>query len=273
MSAVLDKAIRLIDLVAQGHDSLAALARQSGLSRSTTHRLLATLVDLNYLGLHSRRYALGYRLLELGEQKKRSLRFADAVRDIMSRYAAMTGDTIHVAVLDGRDIVLVERVAGARQLQIDSYAGQRARAGITAVGKALISTQNPETWEAYLESLPAGYRKTKRALLQELRIARLHGFALDYDECDVGTCGIAASFRVNDHLLAACSVNGATVYFSEGRMIELAAIVQQMASDMQLSTVGQAKPFLVPEAAALAAIVHPLVAGEADTPAQKTARR
>ena len=113
MSLVISKAVKLIDLVAAGRDTLAEIASESGMSRSTTHRLLATLVAHNYLGIEGRRYTLGYRLLELGEQKKRSLSVVDALHDVLVRYAARTTNTIHLAVLDKTDIVLLDRVAGS----------------------------------------------------------------------------------------------------------------------------------------------------------------
>jgi len=234
MSLVISKAIKLIDLVAEGLDSLADIAKASAMSRSTTHRLLATLVEHNYLAMDAKRYTLGYRLLELGEQKKRSLNFVDALHKVLIQYAERTSDTIHLAVLDGKDIVLIDRVAGSRQLQIDSFIGQRATACTTAVGKVLIGQTDPRDWKGYLHSLPASYPKTRAQLLEEFRTAQLRNYAVDFDECDVGTCGVAASFfAIKNRLRVACSINGATVYFRDGRLQQLIGVVQQMAAEME----------------------------------------
>lgn len=232
MSLVISKAIKLIDLVAEGADNLADIAEKSKMSRSTAHRLLATLVDHNYLALEGRRYSLGFRLLELGEQKKRSLSFVDVLHGVLVRYAEQTTDTIHLAVLDGDDILLIDRVQGARQLQIHSFVGQRASACMTAVGKVLIGQTDPRDWPSYLRKLPRNYPKTRTQLMDEFRQARLRNHASDFNECDYGTCGIASSFVVNERLRVACSINGATVYFEDGRMQQLESMVLKMAADL-----------------------------------------
>ncbi len=233
MSLVIGKALRLIELVAEGQDSLAALVRRSDLSRSTTHRLLSTLVTHGYLSLTERRYELGFRLLELGEKKKRSLAFLDRLQPALRRAAATTRDTIHVAILDGVDIVLIERVAGARELQIRSFVGQRARAFKTAVGKALIARQPPETWSGYLRGIPRDYPKTQAALLADLETARTWNYATDFDEVNIGTCGVASAFRLREGFHAAASINGATVYFPTDRLLQLAETSRALSAQLE----------------------------------------
>lgn len=232
MSLVVSKAIKLVDLVADGIDSLADIAAAAEMSRSTTHRILSTLVEHNYLRVESKRYMLGFRLLELGEQKKRSMHFLDATRSVLGKYADLTSDTIHLAVLDGRDALLIDRVAGNRQLQIDSFIGQRATACMAAVGKVLIAQLDSREWKRFLVPLPPAYPKTESQLLEEFRTARIKNFAIDYNECDYGTCGVASSFKVNDRLTAACSINGATAYFPEERLMEMAELTVKMAADL-----------------------------------------
>jgi DNA-binding IclR family transcriptional regulator len=233
VSLVVDKATRLIDLVAAGHDTLNALVKESQLSRSTTHRLLSSLVERGYLSYDARHYELGYRLLELGEIKRRSLRFLEALRPTLNRYSEITRDTIHVAILDGTDIVLIERIAGQRELQINSFVGQRATAFMTAVGKTLIGRQSPEAWAGYLRKIPKGYAKTPAQVRVDLEIARKRNFAVDIDEVSIGTCGVASAFRVHDALHAAVSINGATVYFGNGRLRELAEVAIRLAGELE----------------------------------------
>lgn len=233
MSQVLEKAFRLIDLVAAGHDTLAGLTESADLSRSTAHRLLSTLVEHNYLSLAGKHYRLGYRLLELGETKRRSLTFLDALRPILMRYAEETGDTIHLAVLDGFDIVLIDRIFGDRQLRINSHPGLRNVAFKTAVGKVLIAQLPPKQWKSYLRRIPPDYRLSEQEILADIERARRTNVATDIDECNVGTCGIASSFAIGDGLRVACSINGATVYFADGRLEGLAPTVKRLAEELQ----------------------------------------
>lgn len=239
MSLVLEKAFRLVDLVASGTDTLAALAAASDQSRSTTHRLLASLVDHKYLTLEDKRYGLGYRLLELGEQKKRNLNFLDTLRPIITRYAELTGDTVHLAVLDGRDIILLDRVFGNRQLRINSYPGLRNTAFMTAVGKVLIANLPQKRWSQFVDPIPPSYPKDHSEILSDLKAAQRTNVAIDYDECNLGTCGVASSFEVNNDLRVACSINGATVYFQNDRLSELGSVAKRMASDLKQALEGQ----------------------------------
>lgn len=239
MSMVLSKGIRLVDLVASGTNTLAAIAEASEMSRSTTHRLLATLVEHNYLMLEDKKYGLGYRLLELGEMKRRSLNFLDTLRPILVRYAALTEDTIHLAVLDGRDIVLLDRVFGDRQLRINSYPGLRNVAFMTAVGKVLIGHLPQKQWQSFVSKIPANYPKTAEQIMTDFKSALRTNVAVDMDECNMGTCGVASSFQVNDRLRVACSINGATVYFGNNRLQDLAAVAKRMATELKAALEGQ----------------------------------
>ncbi|SFU19427.1 IclR family transcriptional regulator [Mesorhizobium sp. YR577] len=225
MSLVVEKTLKLIELVADGNQTLAGLIRESELSRSTTHRLLATLVSHGYLSYSHKRYELGFRFLEIGEKKKRSLGFVDILRPALHEYAEEIGDTLHIAILDGTDIILVERVSGRRELQIRSHVGQRAPAFRTAVGKALIGRRPANTWNAFLQDIPVGYPRKTSEVRADFENAKRRNFATDYDEVSLGTCGIASAFKINQSVDAAVSINGATVYFPKERMNELSSII------------------------------------------------
>jgi len=232
MSLVIEKALKLIEQVSGGNQTLAGLVQDSGLSRSTAHRLLATLVSHGYLSYSQKRYELGFRFLEMGEKKKRSLAFVDRLRPALHEYAQQIGDTIHLAILDGTDIILVERAPGNRELQIRSHVGQRAPAFRTAVGKALIGRRPANTWNAFLQDLPLNYPRRPADIRADFETAKKRRFAMDYDEVSLGTCGIASSFKVSPSLDAAVSINGATVYFPPERMQELSSVIVRIAAQL-----------------------------------------
>lgn len=232
MSLVIEKTLNLIELIAGGNQTLAGLIKDSGLSRSTTHRLLATLVSHGYLSYSQKKYELGYRFLEMGEKKKRSLAFVEHLHPILQDYAQQLGDTLHLAILDGTDIILLDRVSGNRELQIRSHVGQRAPAFRTAVGKALIGRRPQNSWNGYLQNIPEGYPKKASEIRADFENARKNKFATDYDEVSLGTCGIAACFKVTPSLNAAVSINGATVYFPEQRVKQLQSVIIKIAGEL-----------------------------------------
>ena len=232
MSLVLEKAAKLIELVAHGNESLSSLATEAGLSKSTAHRILATLVAKDYLSFEERRYKVGYKFLEFGELKRRNFAFVDKLRPITERWVKETNDTMHLALLDGTEMVLIERQTGTRQLQIASYIGQKNPALMTAVGKALVSLQPPHAWGRYLEDIPSNYSKKKRDIEFELYAAAQNRYAIDIDECSIGTCGIASTFKTDDGRDVAVSINGATVYFKDNRLKKMAPVIKKIASEM-----------------------------------------
>lgn len=232
MSQVIERALNLIELIAKGNNTLTGLIAESQLTRSTTHRLLSTLVQSGYLSYVERRYEIGFRFLELGEHKRRSLAFVDAIRSDLEHAAQTHGDTIHLAILDGMDIILIDKVAGERELQIRSHVGQRAPAFCTAVGKALIGHRPPTAWNAYLRSVPKDYPRSVASLREDFRRAQNDLYAIDYNEVSIGTCGIASAFQVHKSLEAAVSINGATVYFPPERIEYLSSVVVKLAASL-----------------------------------------
>ncbi len=237
MSLVLDKAARLIDLVAKGVTTLNDIAKAAQMSRSTAHRLLATLIEHRYLELNERQYSLGLRLFELGELKRRSLESLDVLRPIAQKYADLTKDRIHIAILSDRSIILLEAIGGTeRQLRINSYPGMRAPAYSTAVGKALVSVRPETDWGQYVDTLPQDYPRRQIEILSDFARARRDGFATDFNEVNTGTGGIAAAFRGPNNSWMACSINGASVYFDDTRFQTLATVVRNMAAEMAQTT-------------------------------------
>lgn len=233
MAQTLERALTLVNLVDGGSRSLAEITHRSGLTRSTAHRLLSALVDNGLLELWSKQYSVGPRFFRLGEAKKMSYDFVPTLQPLMERYARLTGDTIHLAILDGTEIELIAHRPGSRQLQISSRVGTRALALKSAVGKALVSRLAPGDWPTLCIS--SGLGQARERLLAELTDAHKTGVAVDFDEVSQNTCGIAASFEAPTRVRVACSINGATMYFQGDRLRNLSGTVLEMARQMQQS--------------------------------------
>lgn len=230
-SSTVEKALQLIELVAQRRRSLAELTRASGFSRSTTHRLASLLVKHRYLEYHDNEYALGARFLELGDRKRAELHFLRAAQPIARRYSQQTGETVHLAVLQGTDMQLMDKIVGVRQLQVNSYVGQKNRAYRTGVGKAMIAARPEDQWEHYLADLSASDRQQ---LLADLAETRSRGYAIDIEESNVGVCCVAAAIRDSaGQQIAAVSFNGASVYLTPERIAELAPVIVECAHSIE----------------------------------------
>jgi DNA-binding IclR family transcriptional regulator len=119
----------------------AALARDLGLPRSTTYHLLAELVDAGFV-VHlpeERRYGLGVSAFEIGSAYSRQEPLARLARPVLARLVEAVGESAHLAVLHGREVLYVveHRAPGRPPLVTD--VGVRLPAQLTASGRALLA--------------------------------------------------------------------------------------------------------------------------------------
>ncbi|MGW9477253.1 IclR family transcriptional regulator [Saccharomonospora azurea] len=122
--------------------SASEIGRRLELPRSTAHELLTTLVERHYLVRRSGEettYALGPKLLELGSRYQQRLEFAAEADAVARQVAAECRETVHVAVLDGLEVVYVSKVDSTYSVRLISEVGSRLPAHCTAVGKVLLA--------------------------------------------------------------------------------------------------------------------------------------
>jgi IclR family transcriptional regulator, pca regulon regulatory protein len=182
------------------------LARHVALSRSTTHRYVATLAALGYLeqDADTRKYRLGPKVLDLGFAAISSMELRQLAAPQLQRLSDETGHTVNMALLDGPDIVYIERCRSAQrgqsEIDLNLHVGSRLPAYCTSMGKVLLAHL---TQDALDEAL-AGVELTQRgpntltrrtALLAELGRVRESGLAVNNEELAFGLRSIAAPVR------------------------------------------------------------------------------
>jgi IclR family KDG regulon transcriptional repressor len=198
------------------------LARRLGLAKSTVHRLLTTLTreGLVERGTDRGHYRLGLRLYELGSRvpSRADLHLVavGAVDELLSR----TGESVHIAVLDGLDIVVVERRETLATLQLANRLGCRHAAHATSAGKVLLAYLPLAERSALLDgqALVAAtpYTITDRARLEEeLAKVRSRGWAESAREHQIGLASLAAPIRdARGRVVAAVGIAGPAAQFS-----------------------------------------------------------
>ncbi|GAA1335036.1 IclR family transcriptional regulator [Saccharothrix algeriensis] len=207
---------RLAD--AGGEAGLSELAAASGLPLPTIHRLIRTLVALGYVRQNSnRRYALGSRLIRLGEGASRQ--FGAWARPFLAELVDAVGETANLAVLDGDEVVYVAQAPSRHSMRMFTEVGRRLLPHGTGVGKAMLSRLPRDRVRALLErtGLPA-YTPNTITDVDELlasldRIAE-RGYALDEGEQELGVRCVAVPL-VGGPTAAAVSVSG-----PEGRLTQ-----------------------------------------------------
>ena len=121
------------------------LSRELELSRSTAHRYIATLAQLGYLQQDpdSKRYRLGPKVLDLGFSAINSMDVREISAPHLRQLSDETGHTVNLAILDGTDVVYIERCRtarpGQREIDLNLHVGARLPAYCTAMGKAILA--------------------------------------------------------------------------------------------------------------------------------------
>lgn len=189
--------------------TLSELSRASGLPKSTVHRLIARLIDLDAIEQHRSGYKLGLGLLELGATTP-----AASMRDTAMPYLAAlhrwSGQTVHLAVLRRYDVVYLEKLARSDGPTSLSRVGARLPANCTAIGKVLLAWENLEDLEAFLPSpmpmmTPHSITGVDELVI-ELRKVRTQGVAHERNETQLGLACVAAPILVHEFAVGAISV-------------------------------------------------------------------
>jgi IclR family pca regulon transcriptional regulator len=178
------------------------LAKTLGLSRSTSHRYVSTLARLGYLdqNAQTRKYRLGPRVLDLGFAAINSMELRQISAPHLQQLADDTGHTVNMAILDGTDIVYIERCRtsqpGQREIDLNLHVGSRLPAYCTSMGKVLLAYLEPERQSEILDTVDFVDRgpntiTTRAALTAELDQVRTVGLAVNNEELAYGLRSIA----------------------------------------------------------------------------------
>ena len=117
-SQTLVRGLEILDAVADGARSIAEVAKMTGLTYSTVHRIISVLVERRYLKIEGgREYALGPRLVELGFAAYSRTEVVRVARPWLENLARETRDTVHLAQLDGWEVAYLDKLPGARPVE------------------------------------------------------------------------------------------------------------------------------------------------------------
>ncbi|MFD7446295.1 IclR family transcriptional regulator [Streptomyces sp. NPDC059909] len=213
--------------------SLLELTERTGLPRSTLHRILDQMIRLRWLAHSAGGYRLGMRTLELGGLAAGHSEIRDVVGPLLHELCRRTGFVGHLAVLDGREVVFLDKVGGRFAANLPTRLGSRLPAHTTAVGKALLATLDPHHIDAmYGARLPVRTPRSIRTVpslhnaLEQVR--RRHGVAWDNQESLTGISCVAAPLRGGGAASAALSLSGDSQAMDLG---QLAPVVLEVARE------------------------------------------
>jgi DNA-binding IclR family transcriptional regulator len=233
------RGLAILEAAANGARDLRAFGAALGTTRSTTHRLVSSLVQARYLRQVQGGYLLGPKLIELGTIALEQMPLTAVARPHLEALAQHTHDTIHLGVRDGDDVLYIDKIPGTRGLEMRSRVGHRMPLASTGIGKAMMLDLPHDTWSKLLESshralagasFKPDHRPDVDTFLQRMTRYAQGGFTFDLEENEASIRCVAAPVRdASGAIVAALSVASTIPYMPHERMEELIPVVQREA--------------------------------------------
>lgn len=229
---VLDRTLGILDVLAEARVEMgpAELAERLSLHKSTIHRLLRVLERHRFIRRNPNhgKYGLGMRLFELGSRAVAQLDLRERAEPFLRRLVGETGETAHVCVLEGTEMMSVANAEGPRTLRTPATVGRRTPVHCTSVGKALMAYLPERTIDELLARVRlTQYTRntitTRAALKADLQRIRERGYAVDNEEIEEGLRCVGAPIRnYTGRVVAAMSIAGPVFRVTPERLPALA---------------------------------------------------
>ena len=207
--SALEKLFALLDSFAlQPSWTLSELAEQTGLARSTAHRILRDLVRHGYLRQNAQdgSYTLGYRLVLLAHSQNPIHLLRQAVLPALEVLAQISGETAAFAVQEGQEVVILAVRESGSAIRFALSEGTRFPLGRGSSGKVLLAFASPIQLEEILRPLS---QAQQQALQQELSLVRQQGWSYTTSEINLGAAALAVPVRDRTgNLLGALTAGG-----------------------------------------------------------------
>ncbi|MGW0821938.1 IclR family transcriptional regulator [Streptomyces sp. NPDC002845] len=209
--SILNKAFAVLNAFDQNNRRmpLAEVARRSELPKSTVHRVLGMLTQLGAVVREGDRYRMGLSMFQLGSCSP-EVALRDVALPHMEALHRATGQTLHLAVLQGADVIYLEKLRSRSARPLPTAVGGSLPAHLTGVGKVLLAHAGAAERDAVLSGTLRG--RTSQSVVdpvvlrRELRRIEGEGVARDRSEAVEGLSCIAAPLRLGGQVVAALSV-------------------------------------------------------------------
>jgi DNA-binding IclR family transcriptional regulator len=195
--------------------SLSELSRRTGISKASVYRLAQELLDWGMLERSGTDYRLGMRAFELGARVPRFRLLRDALRPYMESLHHSTKESVLLAVLDGLEVLYLEKIANNVKLPRASRIAGRMPLHCTATGKVLLACSPPHVLEVLLSRplerlTPATIVAPGRLREQVVTVAGT-GYAVEREETRIGYCSVAVPLKgARGLLLGALAITAPT---------------------------------------------------------------
>lgn len=210
--------------------SLTDIAKEVGLARSTTTRILATLEKREFLirDKDTQKYSFGPRIAQLGMICFYNMDFRKIAKPYMIELRDMYNESVSLYIVQGSHRVCVERIESTHPLRRVINIGDRLVLTRGASGRLLLAYMK-------IESLREVLAKDPYTTEEELAELREKEYAVSRGEREEGVTSIAAPiFNANSKMVTALAISGPSMRFPEKELPERIEVVKNIAKKISL---------------------------------------
>lgn len=218
------------------------LANKTGYNKSTTYRLLSTLVSLHIIHQNeNEKYSLGSKLFELGNRVSLYESLTTISNHPIRDIALEIEETVLLGVLREKQVLYINKADSLNGLKISTSIGSYQPVYATATGKLLMAFSSLEKQNSYLQSqtfnsLTEHTITSIPALRKEFNIIKKQGFSLDLEEFELGLICIAIPvFNKKGEVIASVSASGPSSRFKMENVERYISMLQKGASVIEES--------------------------------------
>lgn len=224
------KALKTLEIIAasQAPVSVRDIAESLATDKATSYRMLITLQKSGFVVRDdaTKLYSLSYKVVSLSRNLLAENEVSKVILRELRELAAITKETLHYNVLDGRETVLVHRVKGSQLVNVEFQVGDRSPLHCTSIGKAILAFQDirfiEEVIEAGLEKKAANTISEPDKLREELRKIRSQGYAIDdHEYSDNMRCIAVPVFEGGGRITSGISISGPDSRFTLEKLEDL----------------------------------------------------
>ena len=209
------KSINLLEILAEANEPVGVteLSKILGFTKSNAHRILQTWQYLGYVQAcpKSGKYKMSLKIWEIANQVIDKLNLRDIALPHMRELLQKCNETVHLSVLDGAEVIYIDKLDSNHPVGAYSSIGGRAPAYCVATGKVLLAHRSEETIAKVAENMEqftANTIHTYPSLISEMEKIRKNGYSLNLGEWRSSVRGLGAPIRTQSGVIAAIGISG-----------------------------------------------------------------
>lgn len=214
----IERALTILNTLSEHPDGIqiTRLSERVGLNKSTTHRLLATMLNMKYVvkDKENDKYKLGLQIVYLSRNILSNMNITKIAKPFLETLVKDVNETIHLCIEDNGEVMYIDKIESNQTIRMFSRIGSRAQMYCTAVGKILLSGMPQAKFENLVSNMEFVPRTTatitsKEELIEEIEKIKQLKYALDNVEYQEGVRCIAAPiFDFHGNIIASFSISG-----------------------------------------------------------------